>query len=241
MNGAGAIISELVDGYVLPNQLDSLFMMRQVNNVPMLAGSNADEGTPYPPFATTLAGYNAAAQAQFGSFAPAFMKAYPVANDADVLAMAYEPMRDGSLGWQAFSMARAHAALGQSKTFVYFFNRRPNYFPNQHFAEQDPPSKYGAYHSLEQPYFYNNLDRSAPPRPYTQTDRMVSAVASAYLVNFATRGDPNGHGLPNWPAFVNNSSQLMYLGDVIRPGPLPNAAGIGFYDSFYGSKRRLPF
>lgn len=241
MAGAGSLIGEVVDGYVLPNQLDQLFMVRQINNVPVLAGFNADEGTPYPPFATTLAGYNAAAQAQFGSFAPAFMKAYPVASDADVLAMAYEPMRDGSLGWQAFSMARAHAALRQSKTFVYFFNRRPGYFPNQHFAEQDPPQKYGAYHSLEQVYLYNNLDRSAPPRPYTRTDRQIAAIASAYLVNFATRGDPNGRDLPRWPEFVGNSSELMYIGDTIRPGPFPFPAGFGFYNSFYGSKRRLPF
>jgi para-nitrobenzyl esterase len=241
MTGTGSIIGELVDGYVLPNQLDQLFMVGQINDVPLVAGFNSDEGTPYPPFATTLAGYNTAAQAQFGSFAPAFMKAYPVTSDADVLAMAYEPMRDGSLGWQPFSMARAHAALRRSQTFVYFFNRHPPYFPSQHFVEQDPPSKYGAYHTLEQPYFYNNLDRSGPPRPYTKVDRQISAIGSAYLVNFATRGDPNGRGLPNWPAFVNNSSQLMYIGDVIRPGPHPYPAQLGFYDSFYGSKRRLPF
>ena len=128
-------------------------------------------------------------------------------------------------------MARAHAALRQSKTFVYFFNRRPGYFPNQHFAEQDPPQKYGAYHSLEQVYLYNNLDRSAPPRPYTRTDRQIAAIASAYLVNFATRGDPNGRDLPRWPEFVGNSSELMYIGDTIHPGPFPFPAGFGFTTS----------
>ena len=60
-------------------------------------------------------------------------------------------------------------------------------------------------------------------------------------VNFATRGDPNGRDLPRWPEFVGNSSELMYIGDTIHPGPFPFPAGFGFYDSFYGSKRRLPF
>jgi para-nitrobenzyl esterase len=42
MTGTGSIIGELVDGYVLPNQLDQLFMVGQINDVPLLAGFNAD-------------------------------------------------------------------------------------------------------------------------------------------------------------------------------------------------------
>jgi len=246
MAGAGSLIGMLVDGYVLPDQLDLLFATRRVNDLPMLAGFNADEGTPYPPFATTLSAYNAAAAAQFGTFAAQFKQAYPVASDADVLGMAYAPFRDGTLAWGAWSMARAHAALRSARTYVYFFNRRPAYYPDQHFAEQDPPAKYGAYHSIEQVYFYNNLDRSIPPRPYTRTDREIAALASRYLVNFATHGDPNGlrgRGLPYWPAFADAASLLMYIGDRIEPGPVPFPAGFGFYDAFYAAKlgRPLPF
>ena len=43
-----------------------------------------------------------------------------------------------------------------------------------------------------------------------------------YWVNFATRGDPNGAGLPAWPAYAHGRPSMLRLGDtvVVRP-PLP--------------------
>jgi para-nitrobenzyl esterase len=56
---------------------------------------------------------------------------------------------------------------------------------------------------------------------------------STYWVNFATRGDPNGAGLPNWPAFRDMSSRVMVLGDTIQAESAPPAAKLTFYDSAY--------
>ncbi|SNT27433.1 para-nitrobenzyl esterase [Noviherbaspirillum humi] len=247
MAAAGAISNVIVDGYVLPDQLDLMLANGNFNDVPMMAGWNSDEGTPYPAFAKTLAAYDTAVNARFGSFASQFRQVYPVATDADVVAMAYQPMRDSLFAWQPWTMARSHAAKAKTKTFLYFFNRKPTYYADQKFAEQDPPSSYGAYHSLEQVYFYNNLDRSAPARPYTDVDRAIADAASTYLVNFARRGDPNstdaGSTLPQWPAFTSAASQTMVIGDTIAPGAVPFRAALDFYDSFYATTlgRGLPF
>ena len=241
---AGAINGPIVDGHVLPDQLDILLRDGRIHDVPLLAGWNADEGTPYPPFATGLAGYEAAAAARFGPRAPQFRQAYPVSSDADVQAMGHAPMRDGLFAWQPWTVARAHAARGRSKTFLYFFDRRPPYFPDQKFNELDPPSRYGAYHSLEQVYFYDNLDRSAPPRPYDAVDRRIADVASGYLVNFARTGDPNGGALPRWPAFDSAASgQTMGIGDTIAPRAVPFRAALDFFDAFHSRAlgRPLPF
>jgi para-nitrobenzyl esterase len=233
----------IVDGDVLPDQLDVLFARKQFNDVPLLLGWNADEGTPYPPFATTLAAYNTNANARYGSLAPQFKSVYPASSDADVQAMAFQPMRDGTFAWQIWTIARAHAALGNTSTYLYFFTRRPAYFADQHFTEQDPPSRYGAYHSLEQVYFYNNLDRSAPSRPYSDVDRHIADVASSYLVNFAATGNPNGASLPQWPAFTGPSSQTMEIGDTIAPTTVPFRPALDFFDTFYTQSlgRPLPF
>jgi para-nitrobenzyl esterase len=242
MEGAGSIPVPIVDGVVWPDQLDVLLKQGKLNDVPMLVGWNADEGTPYPPFAKDLASYEAAT-AKYGDMAAQFKTAYPVSSDADVKAMAFAPARDSFFGWQPWSLARAHAALGKAKTFVYHFNRHPAYYPDQQFKEQPLAANYGAYHSLEQVYLYNNLDRSAPPRPYTDVDRRLADLASSYLVNFARQGDPNGAGLTVWPAFTGASSPVMSLGDSVGPMPAPSRAAFDFFDAFYASKlgRALPF
>lgn len=233
----------IVDGDVLTGQIDQLTAAGKIADVPLLLGWNADEGTPYPPFATTLAAYDTTAATRYGAMAAQFKAAYPVASDADVLAMAYSPMRDNLFAWQPWTIARAQVVRARSPVWLYHFDRRPAYFDNQKFTEQDPPSRYGAYHSLEQVYFYNNLDVSVPSRPYAATDRSIAETASSYLVNFAATGNPNGGNLPAWPAFTGPASKVMRIGDVIAPMDAPNRAGLDFFDAFYAQQlgRPLPF
>lgn len=243
MAASGSVNAPVVDGLLWPDQLDRLFSRGAIHNVPLLLGWNAHEATPYPPFATTLATYHTTATTRYGSLAAQFKAVYPVSSDADVQAMAYDPMRDSFFAWQPWAIARAHAARQQASTYLYHFTRQPPYYPWQHFNEQDPPAKYGAYHSLEQVYFYNNLDRSAPARPYTAVDRQLADVASSYLVNFARTGDPNGNGLPLWPAFTGAGSPAQQLGEAIGPMTVPSRPALDFFDTFYRQTlgRPLPF
>jgi para-nitrobenzyl esterase len=243
MAGSGSYIGPIVDGVVWPDQLDQLLAQGKIHDVPLLVGWNADEGTPYPAFATTLAGYNSTAAARYGAFATQFKAVYPASSDSDVLAMAYQPMRDSFFAWQPWALARAHAAQHKSKTFLYHFTRRPAYYADQKFNEQDPPANFGAYHSLEQVYFYNNLDRSVPARPYDATDQRIADAASSYLVNFARTGNPNGGDLVAWPEFTGASSPALFIGDSIAPAAAPFRPALDFFDAFYTQAlgRALPF
>jgi para-nitrobenzyl esterase len=250
MAGSGALTAVVVDGQVLPDQPDRLYARGAFHDVPLLIGWNADEGTPYTPFASTLDAYRVSAASRYGSYASAFAQVYPVSSDADVQAMAYAPMRDGTFAWQPWAQARAHAAHARSPTWLYHFSRRPTYLAGQHFRELDPPERYGAHHTLEQVYFYNNLDRSVPQRAWTATDRELAAAASTYLLNFARTGNPNTGAsesgqvpLPQWPVFSGRGAQALHLGDTIVAGPVPNLPALDFYDAFYTYSlgRALPF
>ena len=225
---------------MLPDQVDALFASGQSTDVPLIAGWNSNEATPYPQFAfgSTAAEFRARAQRMYGDLADRALAVYPVSTDEDAQRLSYQPMTDGFFGWQIYSLVRAHHAAGQAKTFVYHFTRTPPYYPDQHYLELDPPERFGAYHGSEQVYFYNTLD--ALPRPYTSVDRTLADTASWYLINFASTGDPNEGphaGLAKWPPLAGPDGPVQYLSETITSGPVPNRAALEFFDQFYASAR----
>jgi para-nitrobenzyl esterase len=245
--GAGPTI----DGYVLPDQTDRVFRNRQAADIPVIVGSMSDEqiafrpanapvGTMGPGVGETLAAFQASNQAAFGALAEQVRVFYGVTDDASAFAVRYRLPHDFQFGWQVYTLARTMNATTSSKAYVYFFNRVPPYYDYQrNYLEATDPRTAGAYHTLEQVYLYNNLDRW--PRPYTDVDRNLADIASTYLVNFATSGDPNrpavttpaGIALPYWPAFASTDGQLMLLGDVIAPAPPANRAAMEFFDGIF--------
>ncbi len=64
----------------------------------------------------------------------------------------------------------------------------------------------------------NTLDRS--DRPFVDADRRIADLMSSYWANFAASGDPNGEGLPVWPAVDAKTPATMELGRQFRTIPL---------------------
>jgi para-nitrobenzyl esterase len=59
---------------------------------------------------------------------------------------------------------------------------------------------------------------------------VLADVMSSYWVNFATRGDPNGAGLPHWPAFQPTARERLILGPEIEVGPGLDAVRVALFD-----------
>ena len=70
--------------------------------------------------------------------------------------------------------------------------------------------------------------------PWTDTDKQVSDTMSAYWLNFAANGNPNGKGLPNWPAFDEKNKNPMVFGDKaeVGAGALDDAK-VAFFQAAY--------
>ena len=64
---------------------------------------------------------------------------------------------------------------------------------------------------------------------------------SSYWVNFVKTGDPNGPGLPGWPAFSATDDNVQYLGDTITTGDVANLRQLKDFDSVYDGVRGAPF
>jgi para-nitrobenzyl esterase len=56
---------------------------------------------------------------------------------------------------------------------------------------------------------------------------------SSYWVNIAKNGNPNGAGLPIWPAFDKNSPTVMELGGHFAPIPVASPDMLDFWRRFY--------
>ena len=98
---------------------------------------------------------------------------------------------------------------------------------------------WGASHFAELWYVFDHLNQS--PWRWSKADRKVAEEISGYWVNFARSGNPNGPGLPPWPAFRKADSRVLYLGDPITVGGVANIGSLSVFDAVYTSVRGKPF
>jgi len=82
--------------------------------------------------------------------------------------------------------------------------------------------QYGAFHTGEVPYAYDNL--KFVNRPWQPVDNELARVMSTYWANFIKTGDPNGNGVPQWKPYSTTDKQTMVLGETQQSMPLKDAA-----------------
>lgn len=84
------------------------------------------------------------------------------------------------------------------------------------FAWSNPASpELGAYHGLELPFVFHNLsDADLVDAPEVLGDRMQDT-----WIAFARHGDPNHPGIPHWPAFDRERSELLIFDASPRLAP----------------------
>jgi para-nitrobenzyl esterase len=217
-----------VDGWVLPAEVYAIFAEGKQNDVPLIAGSNADEGTALSPWPASgsAAAFTENMRQRFGALAGRFFELYPAATDEEARIAHYASYRDFVFGWQMRTWARLAVRSGKSKAYLYYFSRTPP-GPNS--------STLGAYHAAEISYVFHNLGLST--RPYQDRDRKLSDLMSSYWVNFAARGDPNGGDLPKWPEYRPESDTLLEFGDGAAPRKGLHRQALDLFDDYFRSLR----
>lgn len=215
MPGRGPI----TDGYVLPESIAAIFAAGKENDVALLTGWNEDEGMVFGP--PKRAGeYRQQIQQQYADKAETFLTYYPAGTDAQAATSQRYVSRDMIFGAQNYRWATL-ASQQQQPVYVYRFTRKV--------PATGKYAHYGAFHTGEVAYAYDNLkfiDHQL--RPLEPIDAKLARTMSSYFVNFIKTGNPNGKGLPQWPAFSTRNKRIIVLDAKIVDAPLPDGAALDF-------------
>ena len=230
--GLQASFFPVFDGNVLPRDQYALYLAKKFNDTPVLIGTNSDEGALFIQMPMKSAQFEQFVRAGFGAQADAILAAYPHATDAEAFKAAKDVMRESTFAWHTWAWAMLQTEKGKGKAFVYYFDHRTPQSPN------------GSNHGSEIAYVFGTLGAGAgpifgvpnPPRP---GDVKLSDLMSSYWTNFAKTGDPNGPGLPPWPAFSAADQKVLFFDDAQAGArPVPNIAQIKALDAYYAWRRQ---
>src|SRR5262249_6215409 len=111
-----------------------------------------------------------------------------------------------SFNSQNWAWARLQARTGTAPGYYYHFSHLCPIAPDRPWFENSA-DKLRAFHTAEIPYVYGSL--KARDWAWRESDWALSRLMSSYWANFAANGDPNGAGLPAWPAFDPQHPQAM--------------------------------
>ena len=206
LTGAGMI----VDGWIIREDASLTFAQGRQQPVDVLIGSNKDEGA----FAgnTAAVAWTNRVRQRWGDLADDYLKLYPAGGDEEATRSSRMAFRD-ELAWHMRLYASLQVKRG-NRAYWYFFTHEPPYAPDARNLK--------ATHAVEIPYVFNNLraprvfpDTSSPELASSSaSERAFAERVSSYWLNFARDGDPNGTGLPRWPAFSDANAAPMILGEI---------------------------
>ena len=197
----------LVDGYVIPGYMALRYRDGQDLPIPMMIGSNSRETTRnYKPDVMRKWLTD-----NYGSLAPKAEEFYGWANGAT----GYDDPFLGSSATQIRADVRDRCpAIAEGvwrsshgrATYEYMF-------------DLPIPGESATRHGAEIPYVFGNFISGGEfGGTATDADRKISDVVQSYWVNFASTGNPQGKGLPEWPKF--NAAARPYLEFTVHDGPV---------------------
>lgn len=196
-----------VDGHFLTESPADTLARGAQAHVPLLVGSNSQEGI-YSMFLDrqppTPAAYRAALQQRFGAQADRVLALYP-GNDADQVKRSATALAgDMFIAHSTWRWMELHRDSGAPVYFYYYDHPRP---AKHQMAPGETPD-HGAVHSGEIEYALGNLDGNTV-YAWTDADRATSRALQGYFAAFIAHGDPNADGLPPWPSVAASDGGLL--------------------------------
>ena len=196
------------DGYVVPDQHSRLLSENRGLRIPVMVGTNSDEGIF---FVNDVPAKNAQQWASYvqQTFAPCgrqLLELYPASTPDEIHKAANHLITDALFLYGAFATARAEHA------FLYRFTR---------VNPESAKNKAGAPHTAELDYVFG-ITRERPERYEPADHRLSDKMMTAWL-HFARTGDPRLMESSDWTRIGSNGeAPYMEFGDTVAVKDLPD-------------------
>jgi para-nitrobenzyl esterase len=202
--------SPVHDGDVIPENMFDPIATPISADVPLLIGSNKDEGTfllqsDAELFSFDEAGLRARVKKSAGGSDEAaerilgiYRKTHPDAKPTDYWVQIYT---DRSMRMRSITLAERKAAQKKAPVYMYFFAWNTVGFGG----------KYKALHMAEIPFVFDNIwAAEAMTHGLPEAKALAAKISSAWIA-FARTGNPGTKGLPDWPTYSADRRSTMIL------------------------------
>jgi para-nitrobenzyl esterase len=195
-------IAPFVDGKVITDQVSVLFAKGEIAKVPYIAGSNSNEAS----LAKAIGSDPVKDLAKFGDALPKVRAVYEMDGKLTDEEFGRQVFGDSLFTSAAQTLAGFVAKNGETARVYHFA------YIADHFKGQLP----GVNHGGEIPFVFGFRGLGFFANFTSDLDRRVATQMGDYWVNFAKTGDPNGAGLPTWPAFSNGARDTLLVDDTTK-------------------------
>jgi len=193
----------VMDGRVIPSQPAQALSAGRFNKVPMLNGSNHDEGTLFVAFGkpVTAQEFEARAQRRFGADAARVLAAYPLASYASPMQASAAAFGDSIFSCPIMKAGELLSA--QVPVYQYEFN--DTHAPASFI--RNPPLPLGAFHGSDIQYVFGGI---AAKNQASLAQEKLSDAMMSYWIGFIASGNPGGKS-PRWNRLSASNPRVISL------------------------------
>jgi len=184
-----------VDGWILPDTLDNLFLLHKENKVPLMVGNNANDGTTLGANASmSVPEYRSFLQSRFGKDADAVLAKYPANSTAEVQLQLAQMITDYDF---SDSVKFAAGSMGDISPDTYMYR----------YSYIIPDQPDGAFHGSETILLFGV--------PGLKPDPAVAANVVDLWTRFAKTGNPNGGMNITWPNYTREKGKYLDINQTM--------------------------
>lgn len=220
------VLRPIRDGWLLPEDERPAFLGGRMHAMPLIVGSNTDEGTlltrAWP--VDTLGAYRQLVEANFGAFAGQAQALYPARADADARGAVAAMFADTQFNYGTRLLAQSMAKR-EPRTFKYLFTRR-----RPHQAD-------GPHHGDETAHAFGNHAAALPggTADFDADDDALSRTMRRAWIAFAATGDPNTAGVPRWEPYDPAADNHLVLDQPAVAGAAWRREQLDFLERFHAA------